>query len=237
MSRIRGGIAGLALVCAAAAIGAIPASATLPEHPEYSLCVKQTAGKFNKGCASENKGGKGEKGGFEVKPAAGTTFKLSGTTTVRVFLLPGESEALVCERATKGSGEITGPASVRLTVDWEGCGTSSVGRPCTSVSAAKFEQMVIEANGTLKPLAERRIGIELKGSKPGNVFTEFRCETEPFTLSGAVEGVLDSTVPRKKTSINFEGGRGAGEPFMGGGSELLLSEFLTMKMKAAVFVR
>jgi hypothetical protein len=223
MKRIR--IAGLCLVAmfAMSAVASASASAETPEYT-YKTCTKASpkeSGKYNnKTCTIESKGGKKE-GDYELtewnKGKKVTFTGKNGESTLDSYIPESESEPwtggevvgkIVC-KSGKSKGELTGPKTSTVTVEFKSCSTE--GKKCASAG---------EKAGTIKtfPLTSTLVAgtsgesLSLVEGTSGTS-AEFNCEGLEVVTTGDLNGVNSGNVGviakegKQTFSVNAKGGQ------------------------------
>ena len=192
MHRIR--IVGLTLV-AALAISATAVAGASAAAPEYLSCAKKTGGNYtSKECTPGSKvGGTGKyeiegweglkKKGFKGRyhesridayiPASEATPWTGGTVVGLVSCKKGGS-----------TGEITGPKTSKLTIEFGTC--TSEGKKCTSAGAPAGTIKTQELEATLVTVGGKP-AISVKG-KVG-LYAAFNCEGLELVMSGSLNGL------------------------------------------------
>jgi hypothetical protein len=199
MKRIR--IAGLCLV-AVFAFSAIVTGSASAAAPEYKTCIKavpKNTGNFSdKNCSVAAPGtGKYELG--EWNQGKKLTFKgKNGESTLDSYVPEVEAEfwkggtvvgTVTCKSA-KSRGEITGPKTSTVTVEFKSC--ASEGKKCTSVSPAGKPGSIVTKPLTsiLGLIGPEAVGSLVEAGNEGlNKSAEFNCEGLEISTTGSVIGV------------------------------------------------
>jgi hypothetical protein len=212
MKRMR--IVGLCLIAvfAVSALGAASASASFPE---YKSCVKAAVkekGTFNdKNCSIPSLGKiKAKEGGYELGSWEGLKKKgfkgKNGVSTLlsyipnneATFWTGGEVVGTVSCKSAKSEGEITGPKTSTVTVEFKTC--ASAGKKCASAG---------EKAGTIKTkLLHAELGFieggvgsliqanDTTGGAGVPNQAEFNCEGTAITTNGSLIGVNTGNIDK-----------------------------------------
>ena len=203
MRRIK--MMGLCLV-AALALAAVAVSSASAALPEYKVCAKATkvgktyTGKFNdKLCTSANEAGTGkyELEGWEAAKKKTFTGK-NGTSTLTSYIPENEATpwtggapvGVVTCKSGKSAGEITGPKTSTVTVEFKTC--TSEGKKCSSAGAKAGVIKTKQLTATLGYI-EGGVGSDVEASDH-KVSASFSCEGLAIVTVGSVIGVNSGNV-------------------------------------------
>jgi hypothetical protein len=225
MRRIK--MMGLCLV-AVFAIAAVAVSSASAALPEYKVCAKAEKvgkvynGKYNdKLCTSEN--GKSE-GKYELKGwEAAKKFALkgkNGVSTLDSYIPESESEpwkggtvaGVVTCKSGKSAGEITGPKTATITVEFKTC--TSEGHKCTSPGqkAGVIKTKLLSATLGYINKEAKTVGSDVEAADKG-VSAEFSCEVLEIVTVGSVIGVNSGNINKiskegtQTFNVNAKGGQ------------------------------
>jgi hypothetical protein len=215
----------LVAVCALAAVAVSSASAALPE---FKVCVKAEKvgkaynGKYaDKECSvAEPKGeGKYELKGWEAAKKFGVKGK-NGVSTLDSYIPENEAEpwkggtvaGVVSCKSGKSEGEITGPKTTSITVEFKTC--TSEGHKCTSpgqkAGVIKTRPLIATLGYINK--AEKTVGSDVEAADHG-ASAEFSCEVLEIQTVGSVIGVNSGDVNKisnegtQTFKVNSKGGQ------------------------------
>lgn len=208
MNRIR--IVGLCLI-AVFAITAVAAGTASASFPEYKTCVKAAVkekGTFNdKNCSIPSKGvAKAKEGGYELGPFSAAKKKAftgkAGVSTLFSYIPSNEATfwtggtvvgTVTCKSA-KSAGEVTGPKTSTVTVEFKTCATE--GKKCTSPAAKAGTIKTNKLTATLG-FIEGGVGSEIEGGASGVTNqAEFNCEGTAITTNGTLIGVNSGNIDK-----------------------------------------
>jgi hypothetical protein len=226
MRIIRSAVAALTAALALAAVGAVAASAAVPEFGRCVLAATPKTGEYSGSHCIKPANGKGA---YNFIPGPGAKPKFEGTSTEGPIVeMPNLT--ITCS-ATTFDGEYTGAKTASVTVDLIGCTNKATGKKCQTNPAKEAE---IEPPGTLEGEigfiivnGRRDVGIDLKRSP---LIAAFTCgePLEPPELTGTIEGsVIGQLAPlntmREETRLRYRtaGGKQVPEAFEGGSKDTL----------------
>jgi hypothetical protein len=239
-------IVALCLVVASVVSAIITASAAA-ELPEYRTCIKASpkeSGKFNdKSCSIASKGGKKE-GDYELgawnQGKKVTFIGKNGETTLDSYIPESEAEPwtggtvvgkVVC-KSGKSKGEVTGPKTSIVTVEFKTC--TSEGKKCTSAGAKAGTIVTQPLLSILGYSGGQVTSADLEVfRRMGGVNAEFNCEGPAVETSGAVLGVdtgninLISKDFTQTFAVNAKGGQDVVFSTVEEGSPLFLTSLIT----------
>jgi hypothetical protein len=223
MRRIK--MMGLCLV-AVLALAAVAVSSASAALPEYKVCAKATkvgkfyTGKFNdKNCTSANEAGTGK---YELKnweAAKKKGFKgKNGVSTLDSYIPENEATpwtggtvvGIVTCKTGKSAGEITGPKTSTVTVEFKTC--TSEGKKCTSAGqkAGVIKTKLLSA--TLGYIKAGVVGSDVEAADKG-VSAAFNCEGLEISTVGSVIGTNSGNINKiskegvQTFSVNGKGGQ------------------------------
>ncbi len=216
----------LAAVFALSAVAATSASAAAPE---YKVCAKAAksgktyTGKYNnKTCSEVNAKGEGKYELESWEAAKKKEFKgKNGVSTLDSYIPASESEPwkggtvvgdVTC-KSGKSVGDITGPKTSTVTVEFKTC--TSEGKKCTSPGAKTGSIVTKKLTSTLGYIDEgKAVGSLVEaGAGGGDPSAEFTCEGLGILTTGSVIGVNSvnvNTVSKAATqtfAVNKNGGQ------------------------------
>lgn len=195
MKRIR--IAGLCLV-AVFAFSAVVAASASAEFPEYKTCIKavpKNTGNFSdKNCSVKVGGtGKYELGAWNQGKKLAFKGK-NGVSTLDSYIPENEATfwtggtivgTVTCKSA-KSAGELTGPKTSTVTVEFKTC--ASEGKKCTS-PAAKSGVIKTKLLTATLGFIEGGVGSNVDVESGVGKSAEFNCEGLEISTTGSVIGV------------------------------------------------
>lgn len=224
MRRIK--MMGLCLV-AAVALTAVAVSSASAALPEYQVCAKvaknaekKYTGKFSdKLCStSEPKGeGKYELESWEAAKKKGFKGK-NGVSTLDSYIPENEATpwtggtvvGTVSCKSGKSEGEITGPKTSTVTVEFKTC--TSEGKKCTSEGQKAGVIKTKLLNATLGFIEPGVVGSDVEAADKG-VSAAFNCEGLEIVTVGSVIGVNSGNVNKvskegtQTFNVNAKGGQ------------------------------
>jgi hypothetical protein len=221
MRRIK--MMGLCLV-AVLALAAVAVSSASAALPEYKTCVKAPkvgkttpTGEFSdKNCSVAAAGGKYQLGSWSEAKKQGFKGK-NGVSTLDSYIPENEATpwtggtvvGVVQCKSGKSAGEITGPKTSTVTVEFKTC--SSEGKKCTSSGqkAGTIKTALLKA--TLGNISGG-VGSDVE-SVSGGPSAEFDCEGLKIVTNGSVIGVNSGNVNKfskegvQTFAVNAKGGQ------------------------------
>jgi hypothetical protein len=202
MRRIK--MMGLCLV-AVLALAAVAVSSASAALPEYRTCVKAAkvgkttpTGEFSdKNCSVAAPGGKYQLGSWSEAKKKGFKGK-NGTSTLTSYIPENESTpwtggtpaGVVTCKSGKSEGEITGPKTSTVKVEFKTC--SSEGKKCTSTGGKTGSITTAPLTATLGYI-EGGVGSDVEATSH-KITAEFSCEGLAIVTTGSVIGVNSGNV-------------------------------------------
>ncbi len=237
MRRIK--MMGLCLV-AVVALSAVAVSSASAALPEFKVCAKvaknaekkYTGSYTDKVCSvkasekeiSEGKTNKYELEGWEAAKKKGFKGK-NGTSTLTSYIPENEKTpwtggtpvGVVTCKSGGSVGEITGPKTETVTVEFKTC--TSENKKCTSVGESKAGVIKTKALTATIGYIEGGVGADVEAADHG-LSAEFTCEGLEVKTVGSVIGVATGNVNKisKESTQTFKANKG-------GGQEVVFGEF------------